>query len=179
MKKLLSIVLVLTGALTACGDDAGSRGAGRPSATTGARTSSPGGSVEDTPANARGSVDLGSGSAPSLEMEMNDFYFKPTFVKAAPGARVAVTLRNDGKAPHTFTVEEQSVDLLVEPATTATASVTLPPSGILEFHCTLHHAQGMHGAFYVDLADEPTGTDTSGGGHGDGSGHTSDDSNRY
>jgi plastocyanin len=83
-----------------------------------------------------------------LELELDDFYFGPTFIKAAPGATVKVELRNEGSAPHTFTVDALKIDKTVAAGEDASVSVKLPASGALAFYCRFHKGQGMQGAFF-------------------------------
>src|SRR5712692_8373425 len=45
-----------------------------------------------------------------IEIEADDFYFKPTFIKAKPGTTVTVELKNEGKAQHTFTIPSLGID---------------------------------------------------------------------
>ena len=40
------------------------------------------------------------------EVAMHDEFFKPAFV-GTPGQKVTIDLKNEGKAAHTFTVDEQ------------------------------------------------------------------------
>ena len=45
----------------------------------------------------------GDGATPTLELEVDDNYFEPTFTQFAPGAVVTVELKNEGSRDHTFT----------------------------------------------------------------------------
>ncbi|MGH9182262.1 MAG: cupredoxin domain-containing protein [Acidimicrobiales bacterium] len=94
--------------------------------------------------NDHGTVELAESS---LEMEQDDFYFGPTFVKAEPGSTVTVDLINEGDADHTFTVEEQGIDAVLEPGGRQSVEVTVPDGGTLVFVCRFHLSQGMQGAF--------------------------------
>src|SRR5436190_24210850 len=40
----------------------------------------------------------------TVEVEADDYYFNPTFLKATPGATLDVSLKNEGKQVHTFTI---------------------------------------------------------------------------
>src|SRR6266508_67403 len=161
--RLVTIVAVVTAALTAgallaaCSDDGG------------------GGNVEakgsDTPVDLSGEVtnkgteDLGD--ATELELEVDDFYFEPTFVRATPGATVTVKIQNEGDANHTFTVDDLSIDQELAPAATAEVSVTVPADGMVNFYCRFHRSQGMQGAVFTQSgqsggSDEPSGGGTPG-----------------
>lgn len=86
-----------------------------------------------------------------LEVEMDDFYFNPTYIKASPGQKVKVELNNEGSATHTFTSSALGVDQEVAPGTKKTISVTVPDTaGLTEFHCNFHSSMGMRGAFIVN-----------------------------
>jgi plastocyanin len=84
-----------------------------------------------------------------LEVEADDFYFGPTFVKASSGQQFSVQLKNDGKATHTFTITALGVDVQVGPGESRTFTVTAPKNGSVEFHCRFHQSQGMQGAVFV------------------------------
>lgn len=88
-----------------------------------------------------------------LELEQDDFYFGPTYIKAAPGATVKVKLANEGAAPHTFTIDALKVDQTVKAGENANVTVTLPASGAVAFYCKFHQSQGMQGAFYFNAGD--------------------------
>jgi len=84
-----------------------------------------------------------------LELEADDFYFEPTFIKAKPGTVVHVTIKNEGTTSHTFTADDGSFDKTLSPGDKATVDVTVPADGsVLAFHCSFHGAQGMKGAFF-------------------------------
>ena len=98
-------------------------------------------------------------SGTSIDVEMDDFYFSPTFLKGGtPGSTVTVHLKNGGKNPHTFTSAALGVDKTVAPDQTADIQVTLPQSGATEFHCNFHQASnGMQGAFFFKDGDTVAG----------------------
>jgi plastocyanin len=131
-----SMVLLLA---AACSDDDD----GSSDTTTG---SAPPVSLEGQ-VNDHGTQDLGA--ATELELEADDFYFGPTYIKAAPGSTVKVTLMNEGSAKHTFTIDGAGIDQELEPEATATVGVTVPASGGLSFYCRFHRGQGMQGSFFT------------------------------
>jgi plastocyanin len=45
-----------------------------------------------------------------LEVEAEDAYFAPTYIKASPGEQFAIELHNEGTARHTFTSPDLGVD---------------------------------------------------------------------
>jgi plastocyanin len=104
-----------------------------------------------------------------FELEMDDFYFGPTFVKGTPGATVKVELANEGENPHTFTIDSLKVDTTVQPGKATDVSVKLPASGALAFYCKFHKGQGMQGAFFFNAGDKviaASSTEDNGGAYG-------------
>jgi plastocyanin len=88
-----------------------------------------------------------------ITVEADDFYYKPTFVKAKLGSKVSVKLKNEGEAQHTFTIPSLGVDTVVDEGKSATVDVTLPTDGALAYYCRFHGeppsgGQGMQGAFF-------------------------------
>ena len=90
-----------------------------------------------------------AGAKEGLEVELDDFYFGPTFVKATGGQRFTIELKNEGKAAHTFTSTQLGLDEQLAPGAEKTVTVTAPASGFVEFHCRFHQSQGMQGAIFV------------------------------
>jgi len=100
--------------------------------------------------NDEGSEDISAdGAAASVDIEVDDNYFSPTFIKAAPGAKVTVHLENEGDNTHTFTLDGESVDQTLDPGAETTVTVDVPESGSLRFSCNFHSGMGMQGAFYT------------------------------
>jgi plastocyanin len=94
-----------------------------------------------------GTKDLGS--ATKIEVELADLYFAPTFIKAKPGSAVEVSLKNEGEARHSFTIDATNTNVELDAGQKNTTTVTLPASGALVFYCSFHLAAGMQGAFSV------------------------------
>ena len=121
-----------------------------------------GGSSSSTPVKLSGSTtnkgtkDL---TGTEITIEQDDFYFSPTFIKGGtPGATVSVTLKNEGKNPHTFTSAALGVDKEVAAGGTDIVQITLPQSGATEFHCRFHQqSNGMQGAFFFKDGDTVSG----------------------
>lgn len=163
MRRLVPLIVTLALVATACGGGTDTEEAGP--------TRAP---VEEEPAgtppislsgsvNFEGTADKsGAGSSFSLEVEQEDFSFAPTFVEAAPGARVTVELRNEGDAQHTFTIEALDVDEVVDGGDTAEVAVVLPEESPVRFTCRFHEAQGMQGAFYFESGADDAGNGATG-----------------
>jgi plastocyanin len=112
-----------------------------------------------------------------VEVEMDDFYFNPTFIKGGtPGATVTVKLKNDSKIAHTFTNSTIGVDKEVAAGASDTVQITLPQSGATEFHCRFHQqSNGMQGAFFFKDGDTVAGA----GGTGPSSSSSSSNAGGY
>jgi plastocyanin len=137
MRKILLIAAALALMTAACGDD-DDGGGGAPVELEG--------TVNDDGGN--GEVSNGE-----VEMELDDFYFGPTFTKAEAGDTVTISLFNEGDTTHTFTIDSLGVDEELEPEATAEVEVTLPESGAVRYYCRIHQDQGMQGAFYAKDGD--------------------------
>jgi plastocyanin len=83
------------------------------------------------------------------EVELDDFYFKPTVLQGKPGEKVTLELNNEGTVEHTFTIDAQGVDKNLQPGDEAEVSVTIPKSGAVSFYCKFHKSSGMAGALAV------------------------------
>jgi plastocyanin len=114
----------------------------------GAKTSKP--VSVDGKVNVKGTKDISSKSAASIDMEADDYYFAPTFVKVKPGEKVTIELENEGNASHTFTSDSLGVDQQVAAGKSKKFTVTVPTDGTaFEFHCSFHEDMGMQGAFFT------------------------------
>jgi plastocyanin len=104
----------------------------------------------------------------TIEVEQDNYYFGPTFIKAKGGATVKVELKNEGSADHTFTIDDQSIDKTVSPGDTTTVDVAIPADGKpVNFYCRFHVASGMQGAFFTKSGGKAKSTSSSdGGGYG-------------
>jgi plastocyanin len=73
-----------------------------------------------------------------------DFSFDPARISVQPNQPVTVTVRNEGQAPHTFTISDLNVDVVVRPGQTMTATFT-PQAASYTFICRFHRGAGMQG----------------------------------
>jgi plastocyanin len=117
----------------------------------------------------RGTEDLGT--ATKLDVELGDLFFAPTFIKATPGSVVEISLKNEGKVQHTFTIDETKTNVELAAGKDESVKVTLPASGALAFYCNFHRNSGMQGAFSVSAttaspSPPATTTASSSGGYG-------------
>jgi plastocyanin len=89
-------------------------------------------------------------SGDSVDVEMDNYYFKKTFLKATPGSTVAVQLENEGNVTHNFSIDSLGIDQDVEAGAKATVQVTLPASTkAVAFYCKFHKSLGMQGAIFT------------------------------
>lgn len=98
-------------------------------------------------ANNEGTEDVSGLS--DFELEMDDFYFRPTVLSGEPGQTITLELLNEGTNPHTFTLDAIQVDLEVPPEQNGTTKVSFPESGALLFYCRFHAGGGMRGGLSV------------------------------
>jgi plastocyanin len=131
---LAATVFLLVGA-AACGGSGGNDESEEGTTTT----------IGGVQAESHGTKDV-SGETGKVEIEMYDNFFEPTILEGKPGQKVTIELKNEGKAAHTFTISEQSVDQEVEPDDEAEVDITFPESGELTFVCRFHRSSGMVGA---------------------------------
>jgi plastocyanin len=107
------------------------------------------------------------------EVELDDFYFKPTVLTGKAGEQVTLELKNEGQTAHSFTIASQGIDKVIEPGDEAEVTVKIPQSGAVSFYCKFHKRSGMAGALAVTgqtgsgSGGMDTGTTTDkGGGYG-------------
>lgn len=151
----LALTLALTAALatTACGgdddDDAG--GAATPSQRT------------------LGSVtfnDHGTGDArgkAEFEVEADNFYFEPTFIRGDAGKELTLKVTNESKTKHNLSVAGSAVDTDIDAEGTATVKVTVPADGVVLFFCKYHAGSGMNGELLAGDAAPAAVTKSAGG----------------
>src|SRR3954452_21368237 len=80
------------------------------------------------------------------EVELDDFYFKPTVLTGKAGETVTLELKNEGQTEHSFTIASQGIDQVIEPGDEAEVTVKIPQSGAVSFYCKFHKSSGMAGA---------------------------------
>jgi plastocyanin len=164
MRKALIIAFAALAVLAGCGSDSS--------------TTSSGGSGGGAPVSLKGKTnDHGSKtvSGSSIEVEADDFYFGPTFIKAKAGGTVTVELKNEGGTAHNFSIDSLKVDETLQPGDTMNIDVQLPSSGALLFYCKFHQSQGMQGAIYSKAGDSVNAAGASDTGTGSGATTTTAD----
>lgn len=143
-QRNLLIVAALAASLfvaTACSSSSSSS-----SAAGGSSTSSS--SSSETSSSSAADVADVTGKA-TFEIEQDDFSFSPSTIGGSAGQKITFTVKNDGSAPHTFTIDSMTIDLTVQPDNETTVDVTFPTSGTVEFYCKFHKNMGMTGTLEV------------------------------
>jgi len=92
----------------------------------------------------------------TIELEADEYYFKPTFLQGTPGQRLALEIENESGTLHNLSLPEQHLDTDIPPKGKVTVEVVFPASGTMRFFCKFHEALGMHGALRVGDAPQPT-----------------------
>jgi plastocyanin len=101
-------------------------------------------------ANDHGTKDVSGGGAQSVEVD--NFYFNPTIFTGKAGDKLTLTLSNESKALHNFSVADQKIDQDVAIGGKVTATVTIPASGTAIFFCKYHRTKGMLGGLRVEAS---------------------------
>jgi plastocyanin len=112
-----------------------------------------------TPASAKGTAPVklegkvnnkGTGTIKNgkVELEQDNYYFEKTFLKGSPG-EVTVELHNEGNTAHSFSIDDQNIDKVVQPGKKAKVTVTLTAGAPVTFYCKFHKSLGMQGAFFT------------------------------
>jgi YVTN family beta-propeller protein len=80
-----------------------------------------------------------------LELEADDYYFKPTFLRGVPGQALRLEIENESGTLHNLSIPALRIDRDVPPRGTVAVDVIFPASGSLRFYCKFHAALGMNG----------------------------------
>jgi plastocyanin len=147
MRKAIVAMLLLPVLLAACGSDdknttANSKGT---SATTAGSSDAP---VDvASKITAHGTKD--ASALDKLEVEADDYYFGPTYIKVKAGQKLTLEVKNEGKATHTFTSDALGVDKELKPGESADVEITVPATDASLFYCRFHQGSGMQGVVYT------------------------------
>jgi plastocyanin len=113
----------------------------------------------------------GTGPKGGLPLQLTDFKFQPSRIKGQGGHQLTLELKNTGSTEHNFSVDAQHISKDVEKGEDAKVTITVPPSGTVQFYCKYHKkSYNMVGSIAVGGASAPkatpTNTNTGGGGSG-------------
>ncbi|MDT7890368.1 MAG: cupredoxin domain-containing protein [Desulfurococcales archaeon] len=80
-----------------------------------------------------------------IEVELNDYYFKPKTISIPLGEAVRIVLKNVGRSTHTFTIDELGINMRLAPGETKSIEITASKAGSYVLYCIPHRALGMVG----------------------------------
>ena len=84
-----------------------------------------------------------------LELEADDYYFGPTFLRGNPGQKLTLMIENEVSTLHNITIPALGIDKDIPPKGKVRLDVTFPASGTLTFSCKFHGPLGMAGMLKV------------------------------
>ncbi len=80
-----------------------------------------------------------------LELEADDYYFSPTFVRGQPGQKLTLVVENEASTLHNISIPALGIDHDIPPKGKVALDVTFPASGMLAISCKFHGSLGMNG----------------------------------
>ena len=84
-----------------------------------------------------------------LEMEADDYYFGPTFLRGNPGQKLTLMIENEVSTLHNITIPALGIDQDILPKGKVRLDVIFPASGVVTFSCKFHGPRGMAGMLKV------------------------------
>jgi plastocyanin len=84
-------------------------------------------------------------SESELDLEADDYYFAPTFLRGTAGHKLKLEIENESSTLHNFSISEQRIDMDIPPKGKVMVEVVFPSSGVVRFFCKFHSALGMNG----------------------------------
>jgi YVTN family beta-propeller protein len=91
-----------------------------------------------------------------LDLEADDYYFAPTFLRGEPGQKLTLEIENESGTLHNISLPEQHIDTDIPPKGKMKVEVTIPSSGVVHFFCKFHRALGMNGELLAgDATPQP------------------------
>jgi plastocyanin len=80
-----------------------------------------------------------------LELEADDYYFSPTFLRGRPGQKLTLLVENEASTLHNISIPALGIDNDIPPKGKIQVDVTFPASGMLAVSCKFHGSLGMNG----------------------------------
>ncbi len=80
-----------------------------------------------------------------LELEADDYYFSPTFLRGNPGQKLTLIVESEAATLHNLSIPALGIDKDIPPKGKVQMAVTFPASGVLAFFCKFHGPLGMNG----------------------------------
>jgi YVTN family beta-propeller protein len=84
-------------------------------------------------------------SLSKLELEADDYYFSPTFLRGKPGQKLTLLIENEASTLHNISIPALGIDKDIPPKGKVQVDVTFPASGMLAVSCKFHGSLGMNG----------------------------------
>jgi plastocyanin len=88
----------------------------------------------------------GGATTATIQAGAGGFVFSPNTVSIAQGG--TITVKNVGTIPHTFTIQTNGINDVMNPGQSAKIKVSLAP-GTYTWVCTFHQSSGMTGTLTV------------------------------
>jgi YVTN family beta-propeller protein len=79
------------------------------------------------------------------ELEADDYYFSPTFLRGRPGQTLTLLVENEAGTLHNVSIPALGIDKDIPPKGKVQVDVTFPASGTLALSCKFHGPLGMNG----------------------------------
>src|SRR2546428_5256973 len=80
-----------------------------------------------------------------LELEADDYYFSPTFLRGRPGQKLTLLVESEASTLHNISIPAPGIDRNIPPKGKVQVDVTFPASGMLAVSCKFHGSLGMNG----------------------------------
>jgi len=80
-----------------------------------------------------------------LELEADDYYFSPTFLRGRPGQKLTLRVENEASTLHNISIPALGIDTDIPPKGKVQVDVAFPASGTLAVSCKFHGSLGMNG----------------------------------
>jgi plastocyanin len=136
--SLMVLAIALSLATAACSSDSTPSSSGT--------TAPPPASPSASPTVDQGGSGGGGGNSATIDAGANGFVFTPSTVSIAQGGKL--TVKNAGTVPHTFTIQSEDINEVMQPGQSAKITISLAP-GTYPFVCTFHQSSGMTGTLTV------------------------------
>jgi plastocyanin len=137
--SLMALAIALSLATAACSSDSTPSSSGTTAPPPASPSASP---TEDQ----GGSGGGGGGNSATIDAGANGFVFTPSTVSITEGGKL--TVKNAGTVPHTFTIQSQDINEVMQPGQSAKITISLAP-GTYPFVCTFHQSSGMTGTLTI------------------------------
>ena len=112
----------------------------------------PGAAEDRRPA---GGCGRGSRRSPVLQVEAEDYAFRPASLGGRPGTPLRLRVTSRSSTLHNFTLPAQRIDRDIAPGDTVEIDLAVPPSGSVPFFCKFHAALGQRGELTAAVTGPP------------------------